>query len=188
MEKWIHKYTVNKFYLTSPSKRRSGSNMPNVKFVVAHDTGNPGSSAWANVRYYENSRDLVSASAHIFVDDKDIVECIPVLTGTPERAWHVVYDTPLDNHLFGDDANDVAIGVEWCYGGQINMDASYKRYVYVLALICFRFNLDPIKQITGHYVLDPKRKVDPMNSLKMLGKTLDNLKADVLAELKKCKQ
>lgn len=188
MEKWKNKYPINKFYLTAPSKRRGGSKMSSVKFIVAHDTGNPGSTAWANVRYYENSRDLVSASAHIFVDDKDIVECVPALTGTPERAWHVIYDTPIDNRIYGDDANDVAIGVEWCYGGRINMDASYKRYVYVLAMLCHRFNLDPHKHITGHYILDPKRKVDPVNSLKMIGKTLDDLKNDVAVELMICRK
>ena len=50
---------------------------PGVRFIVAHDTGNPGSTAAANVKYYERSRNEMSASAHIFVDDKEIVECIP---------------------------------------------------------------------------------------------------------------
>jgi hypothetical protein len=36
------KYTITPAYLTSPSKRRSGLLMsPGVKFIVAHDTGNP---------------------------------------------------------------------------------------------------------------------------------------------------
>ncbi len=51
---------------------------PGVRFIVAHDTGNPGSTAANNVSYYERSRNDQSASAHIFVDDKEILECIPV--------------------------------------------------------------------------------------------------------------
>jgi len=136
--------------------------MPSVQFIVAHDTGNPGSTARANVSYYENSRDQMSASAHLFVDDKEIIECVPALTGPAEKAWHVVYDTPIDNSIFGDDAND-------------------------LAAICHRFDLNPITKITGHYIIDPKRKIDPQNSLKMIGKNLVDLKKDVEAELKFCR-
>ena len=59
---------------------------PGVKFVVAHDTGNPNSTAGQNVAYYEQSRNELSASAHLFVDDREIIECIPALTGgVPEN-------------------------------------------------------------------------------------------------------
>lgn len=107
------RYVVTPRYLTKPSKRRSGYPMsPGVKFVVAHDTGNPGSTAAGNVAYYEHSRDEISASAHIFVDDQEILECIPALTQAPEKAWHVLYNVPSDDQLFGYNANDAAIGVE----------------------------------------------------------------------------
>ncbi|WP_235929795.1 hypothetical protein [Chengkuizengella marina] len=55
-----------------------------------------------------------------------------MLTDTPEKAWHVQYQKPLDNQLFGDDANDIAAGVELCYSykrGCINNEESYKRDV-----------------------------------------------------------
>jgi N-acetylmuramoyl-L-alanine amidase CwlA len=161
--------------------------MPSVRFIVAHDTGNAGSTAAGNVNYYENSRDQISASAHLFVDDREIIECIPALTSAPEKAWHVIYDVETDNKMFGDDANDVAIGVELCFGGHVNIQEAYKRYVYVMAFICDKYGLDPMKHITGHYVLDPKRKIDPVNSLKLLGKDLDDLKHDVAVELKVCR-
>ena len=48
------KYPVVARYLTGPSKRRSMRPIaPAVRFLVAHDTGNPGSTAGNNVRYYE---------------------------------------------------------------------------------------------------------------------------------------
>lgn len=185
---WTHKYTVTKHYLTTPSKRRSGIAMPKVLGIVAHDTGNPTSTAWNNVRYYENSKDTISASAHLFVDDKTIIECIPAVTGKPEKAWHVLYDVTTDNQasVFGDDSNDVAIGVELCYGGQINLHESYKRYVYTMAMICHQYKIDPILRIWGHYQLDPKRKTDPQTPLKMLKKTIDDLRRDVDNEIKAC--
>ena len=186
---WNHKYTVTKFHLTKPSKRRSGILMPKVVGIVAHDTGNPTSTAWNNVRYYENSKDTMSASAHLFVDDKTIIECIPALTAKPEKAWHVLYDMTADNDpsVFGDDSNDVAIGVELCYGGTINLQEAYKRYVYTMAMICHQYNIDPNKRIWGHYQLDPKRKTDPQTPLKMLNKTIEDLRKDVEKQLEVCK-
>lgn len=185
---WRAKYPITKFHLTTPSKRRSGILMPEVRGIVAHDTGNPGSTAWGNVRYYENSRDSISASAHLFVDDRDIIECIPILSKTPEKAWHVLYRVLMDNQkeVFGGDSNDLAVGVELCYGGHVNLQESYKRYVYVMAYICNRFDIDPMKRIWGHYQLDPKRKFDPQTPLKMLGKTIEDLRLDVHKEIQEC--
>jgi N-acetylmuramoyl-L-alanine amidase len=180
------KYSVTPQYLTAPSERRSGIKIPKVRFVVAHDTGNASSTAKGNVKYYENSRNDMSASAHIFVDDKEIIECIPALTGTPEKAWHVMYNKPKDNQLFGDDANDVAIGIELCYGGQINNEEAYKRYIWVLAYTCYKFGLNPAKDITGHFILDPERKTDPENALRTMGKSFKQLINDVVKEYNDC--
>jgi N-acetylmuramoyl-L-alanine amidase len=180
------KYTIEKMYLTAPSKRRSGIKMDKVKFLVAHDTGNPGSTALQNVKYYENSRNEMSASAHIFVDDRQIIECIPFLLDKPEKAWHVVYNTPVDDQLFGDDANDVAGGIELCYGGKINNQEAYRKFVWVVAYACHVHAINPIKMITGHFILDPKRKTDPQASLKLVGKTMLNFIEDVAKELKDC--
>lgn len=185
--KFRMKYTIEKMYLTAPSKRRSGIKMDKVTFLVAHDTGNPGSTALQNVKYYENSRDQMSASAHLFVDDRQIIECVPFLLSKPEKAWHVIYDVETDNKLFGDDANDVAGGIELCYGGKINIQEAYKRFVWTLAFACHVHNVDPKKKITGHFILDPKRKTDPQASLKLLGKTMLNLLDDVEKELKECR-
>lgn len=161
--------------------------MDKVTFLVAHDTGNPGSTALQNVKYYENSRDQMSASAHLFVDDRQIIECVPFLLSKPEKAWHVIYDVETDNKLFGDDANDVGGGIELCYGGKINIQEAYKRFVWTMAYACHVHNVDPLKRITGHFILDPKRKTDPQASLKLLGKTMMNLLDDVTKELKECR-
>ncbi len=100
--------------------------------------------------------------------------------------WHVVYNTPIDNKLFGVDANDAAGGVELCYGGNINLQEAYKRYIWVLAYSSYRYGLDPATDITGHHILDPSRKTDPMNAFKLLGKAFDDFVADVVSEYKEC--
>ena len=182
------KYTITPVYLTTPSKRRSGLLIsPGVKFIVAHDTGNPSSTARANRNYYENSRDTDYASAHLFVDDKEIIECIPALTsGKPEKAWHVLYNVPTDNQLFGYNANDAAIGVEYCFGGTIDADEAYRKYLWVIAKICFSYSLDPAKSIVGHCFLDPKRKTDPVTGLLQSRRTYEQLLRDVVLEFKDC--
>ena len=181
------KYIVTPQYLTKPSKRRSGRLITaGVKFVVAHDTGNPGSTAAGNVRDYENSRDQESASAHIFVDDKSILECIPALTAPPEKAWHVLYNVNTDNLLYGHDANDAAIGVEYCFGDSIDADEAYRKYIWVIACICHRFELDPAKSVVGHFFLDPERKTDPVTGLARSRRTYDQLLLDVATEYASC--
>lgn len=179
------KYPIRKKYLTKGSKKRPGNRIT-PQFVVAHDTGNPGSTANGNVSYYTNVQNELSASAHLFVDDKEIIECVPALTSNPERAYHVVYNTPKDNLLFGDDANDIAIGVELCFGGKVNNEEAYKRYVWVIAYICYKFDMDPSKDIVSHKILDPGRKIDPDNGLSKMGKTYAQLKRDIVAEYNAC--
>lgn len=187
MNTFQQKYIVTPRYLTKPSKRRSGRTMaPGVRFIVAHDTGNPASTAAANVRYYENSRDIQSASAHIFVDDKEILECIPALTAPPEKAWHVLYSVPTDDAMFGYDANDAAVGVEYCFGGKIEADEAYRKYIWTMACLCARFDLAPNRHIVGHFMLDPQRKSDPVTGLARSRRTYDQLLRDVALELEEC--
>lgn len=180
------KYDIVPKYLTAGSKRRSGIKAGTIKFIVAHDTGNPGSTAQNNVTYYERSRDELSASAHLFVDHKEILECIPALTGTPEKAWHVMESKPKDNELFGCDSNNNAIGVELCYGGGVDTKTAYAKYIWTMAYICYKFNINPLTHITGHYILDPERRSDPMTAFKTIGKTFDQFLKDVKAELDEC--
>jgi len=181
------KYQIKPQYLTKNTKRRPGQLIvPAVKFIVAHDTGNPESTAQNNVSYYERTNNEAYASAHIFIDDKEIIECIPALTATPEKAWHVRYDRPEDNQLFGVEANDAAIGVEYCYGANINANEAYKRYVWVLAYICHKFQLNPALTICGHFLLDPGRKTDPVSGLRASNRTYEKLLLDVVSEYNSC--
>lgn len=176
------KYEIVPRYLTGPSQRRPVLALDPCRFMVAHDTGNPGATAAANVAYYERTRNDMSASAHLFVDDREIIECIPFLTGAAEKAYHVVYNVTTDNIRYGADANDAAGAVELCYGGRIDLGEAYKRYVWVLAYACYRYGLNPGTDIAGHYMLDPARRTDPREPLRLLGKTFDDFLQDVADE------
>jgi N-acetylmuramoyl-L-alanine amidase len=185
------KFTITPMYIPKPSRRRSGILTQKIRFLVAHDTGNPGSTAADNVRFYIDTCQTVprdkTASAHIFVDDKQILECIPALTGTSEKAWHVLYSKPKDNQLYGANANDAAIGVEYCYGPGIDADKAYAKYIWVMAKLCDVFGLDPVKDITGHFFLDPERKTDPVTGLARSRRTYEQLLRDIVSEYKACR-
>lgn len=182
------KYSITPRYLTKVSKRRSGISIsPAVKFIVAHDTGNPNSTADGNVRYYERTRDETSASAHLFVDDREILECIPAIAGSPpEKAWHVLYSVAADDQLFGYNANDAALGVEYCYGDRINAEEAYRKYLWVIAYACFKYGLDPSKYVVGHFFLDPQRRTDPVTGLSHSRRTYDQFLHDVVVEYYEC--
>ena len=183
---FVDKYVVEPSLLPSRSLRRPGRRIDEVRFLVAHDTGNEGSTAAQNVAYYRRTANAEAASAHLFVDDRSILECVPALTAPPEVAWHVRYDSPVDNHLFGADANDAAIGVEYCFGPTIDADEAYRRYVWVLAKLCYEFQLDPCTAIVGHFFLDPARRTDPNTGLARSRRTYEQLLRDVPAEYDAC--
>lgn len=166
------------------TKRRSGYKLLGVKFFVDHDTGNPNSTARGNVKYYIDSRDEMSASAHAFIDDVEVRICVPCLEN-PEKAWHVRYDMPLDNSRFGDDANDIAIGMELCYfpADKERSLKAYNNYVEFAAYLAKFHNVDPANRI-GHYELDPTRRSDPNNALSYIGKSYKDMVQDIIVKYK----
>ncbi|WP_229714151.1 peptidoglycan recognition protein family protein [Saccharibacillus endophyticus] len=182
----MQKYPIQRRYIAKRSNTRPGLRLITgvPAFFVAHDTGNPGASADNHYRYFNALTDR-SASAHVFIDDKQILEIIPTGTASDpaEKAWHVLYNVTTDNERFGYDANDAALGIELCYGGSINFDEAYKRFVWYLAFCCKRWNKDPRLFIPSHKQLDPARKIDCDNALKSGGRTLKDLIADVTVEL-----
>lgn len=167
------------------SKRRSGYKVDKFIFQVLHDTGNINSTAYGNVKYYINSANEISASAHEFVDDKCIVMCVPTYKD-PEKCWHVWYSKEEDNKLFGKDSNDGAIGIELCYFSDKKRTLeAYKRYIWLVAYNAYYHKIN-IGALAGHFMLDPERRTDPNNALKTIGKTYNDLVNDIKKEYYEC--
>ncbi|MBM7662365.1 peptidoglycan hydrolase-like protein with peptidoglycan-binding domain [Bacillus mesophilus] len=166
------RYNITRDYIDRGNSRPGTSNN-SIQFIVSHDTGNAGSTAYANRNYFDSVQP--SASAHTFIDDNYILEIIPL----DEIAYHVRYNVSTDDRLYGADANDAAIGVELCWGGSINFDEAYKRYVWYHAYLLDRFGLDPDEDIVAHSTLDPTRRRDPQNALQRYGISWNQFLADV---------
>ncbi len=100
-----NKYQIEQKYI-SFGNSRSGEKISKIRFIVSHETANNNADADDHFNYF--NKNAVSASAHTFIDDKKVLEIIPLY----KKAWYVNYEKVIDNQLFGDDANDAAIGVE----------------------------------------------------------------------------
>jgi N-acetylmuramoyl-L-alanine amidase len=160
-----NKYQIERRYIKT-GNARSGQSINRVRFIVSHETSN--NTATADNHFTHLNNNQPSGSAHTFIDHLKVLEVIPLT----EKAWHVQYDKPLDNQLFGDDANDAAIGVELCRTG--DFAKAYDRYVWYHAYLCKKFDLDPRKHIVSHRKLDPQRRSDPESWLNPNGVTWDN--------------
>lgn len=186
---FLMKYPIIYDLLPNHTDRRPGIRISKVYFITLHDTGNPESTAQGNISYYRRTAikpDWV-ASAHAFIDPKEIRICIPCFPNDAERAYHVMYDKPKDNELFGIDANNGAIGVELCYGFGKEQDLeAYKRYVWFIAYLCYLHKLDPKKHLVSHKILDPGRKTDPDNALSKMGLSYAKCLSDIENEFYTC--
>lgn len=165
------KYQIERRYITNKNAR-SRQKLSSVRFIVSHETANNG--ADADNHYHFFNRINNQTSAHTFIDDQKILEIIPL----DEKAWHVRYNVNSDNRIFGDDANDAAIGVELCRPGSFRQ--AYDRYVWYHTYLCKKFQLHPQKHIVAHSTLDPQRRRDPESWLKPNGVTWNEFIRDVL--------
>lgn len=103
IQKKLIKYNFNK-----------GSNYP--RYLVIHDTANTSNGANANAHYNYFNGGNRSASAHIFVDDSNIIQTVEFT----DTAWHCG-DGRGKNGIY----NSNSIGIEIC----VNSDGSYDRAV-----------------------------------------------------------
>ena len=119
------------------------------KFIVVHDTGNParGADAQAHFRYFNG--DYRGASAHYFVDDKEIVETVEV----SRSAWHC-----------GDGRgkygiwNYNSIGVELCINEDGDWEKTKANALVLIRFLC-RFYKISKSNVVRHY--DASRKICP---------------------------
>lgn len=171
-----NKYEITSMYITNEWSRPDvgGGSADKREFGVAHEVGNPGVGVDAHYSFY--NRKEYWASVHAFVDDKKIGLFVPF----DETVHGVRYNLTTDNNIFGEDANDNAIHVELCSGGDIDFAQAYDRYVWLWAYICKKYGWNDVNdRLIGHYRLDPSRRTDPMNAFEPNGITWNEFINDV---------
>lgn len=124
-----------------------------VKFIVIHDTANKnaGANAYNHYRYFGGKNR--NASAHYFVDDKEIVQIV----GDSKAAWHCG-----DNQGYGRALNGAtnlnSIGVELCVNKDGDYDKALFNLVELVKNLMKKFKI-PLERVCRHY--DVTRKNCP---------------------------
>lgn len=163
--------------LTINPYSRPGKKLKSVRAIIVHWVANPGTTAMQNRIFFEKRAQGKDGygSAHIIIDDNDVIECIP----EDEVAYHVGANKYTDIGLsISSYPNARTLGVELCHPGWDGKpsDSTYKKALEYLAQRCKKYNLDPIKNIYRHYDITgkdcPKYYVENPDDF-------DNLKLDV---------
>jgi N-acetylmuramoyl-L-alanine amidase len=120
-----------------------------IKYIVVHDTGNKrkGADAYANYRYF-NSKDR-KASAHYFVDDKEILQ----LVEDHNASWHCG-----DGKGKYGITNHNSIGIEVCVNEDGNYEKAVENAVDLVKYLMDKYNI-PLERVVRHY--DASRKICP---------------------------
>ena len=131
----------------------SRNNTP-IKYIVVHDTGNTGKGADTNAHYnYFNSADR-QASAHYFIDDKQILRIIK----DSDKSWHCG-----DGKGKYNITNENSIGIEMCINSDGDFEKTKENTLELIKYLVEQYNID-FKNIVRHY--DASRKICPYSMSK----------------------
>ena len=132
------------------------NNMSNKvnKYIVIHYTGNSTDTAYNNTKYFKSV--YREASAHYFVDDNNIYQCVE----DKNKAWHCGDNLKSGNvgSFYKKCTNSNSIGVEMCC---TNYDISAKTEANTIELVKYlmnKYNI-PVSNVIRHY--DVTNKICP---------------------------
>ena len=138
---------INKF-------TRPGNKLVGVKGIIIHWTANPGATALNHYDYFNNGGGGRYASAHIFVDEKEVLCIIPlneVAYAANETGKSKIAKFNGNFGYPGGNANGCTISVEMCVekNGTISKVVENKT-VEVVAELCKKYGLTE-KDVYRHY-------------------------------------
>ena len=132
---------VEQQYLTENPWSRPGDKLKEVRGVVIHYVGNPGTSAQANRNYFESlstGEENTYASAHFVVGlEGEVIQCIPLT--------EIAYAS--------NGRNDDTVAVEVCHPDETGQfsDLTYGQVVELTAWLCETYLLKPNEDVIRHY-------------------------------------
>ena len=138
-EEWVGAPSLDVQLLDVNEYSRPGTPLKEIKGIVIHYVGNPGTSAKANRDYFQRLKDAhpTKASSHFVVGlDGEIVQCIP--------STEISYAS--------NERNKDTLSIECCHPdetGKFN-EATYQSMVNLTGWLCARFGLDS-QDVIRHY-------------------------------------
>lgn len=118
-------------------------------FIVVHDTGNTSVGANARNHYNYFNTGNRNASAHYFVDDKEIVETVEVSLA----SWHCG-----DGRGRYGITNSNSIGIEMCVNSDSDFNKTMENTIRLIRFLMTVYNI-PKKNVARHF--DASRKICP---------------------------
>ena len=128
-----------------------------IKYLVVHYTGNSNDTAYNNTKYFKSINR--NASAHYFVDDNNIYQCVE----DKNVAWHCGDKIKTGNggSYYGVCTNNNSIGIELCC---TNYDISSRTETNTIELVKYlmnKYNI-PASNVIRHYDVTNKNCPAPM--------------------------
>lgn len=156
-------------YLSINPYSRPGEPLEDIRGVVIHYVGNPGTTAQANRNYFASLADSQEtyASSHFVVGlEGEIIACVPLT--------EIAYAS--------NERNSDTIAIEVCHGDETGQfrEATYDAVVKLTAWLCQSFDLDPAKDVIRHY--DVTGKICPKYYVEHED-AWETLKSDVAANM-----
>ncbi len=150
---------------------RPGDELKDIRGVVIHYVGNPGTTAHANRNYFaslSNGAEGTYASSHFVVGlEGEVVQCVPLT--------EIAYATK--------ERNVDTVSIEVCHPDDTGefSQVTYDRAVELTAWLCREFRLDPETEVIRHY--DVTGKICPKYYVEH-PEAWDAFRADVSAAVK----
>ena len=132
---------VEKDYLTVNEWSRPGTPLEDIRGVVIHYVGNPGTTARANRNYFESlssGEEAAYASSHFVVGlEGEVIQCVPLT--------EIAYAS--------NERNADTISIEVCHPDETGefSPVTYDSVVRLTAWLCETFRLDPETDVIRHY-------------------------------------
>lgn len=127
----------------------SSRNGEKIKYISIHDTGNKRRGADAEAHFTLHNRGDRGASAHYFVDDKQILRIIK----DEHKSWHCG-----DGKGKYGIRNENSIGIEMCINSDGDFNKTYLNTLKLTKYLMEKYNI-PLENVVRHY--DASRKLCP---------------------------
>jgi len=120
-----------------------------IKYIVIHDTGNSKKGSGANNHYLYFNGGNRNASAHYFVDDKEIIQTVE----DTNASWHCG-----DGKGIYGITNRNSIGIEICINEDSNFSLAQNNTIYLIRSLMEKHGIKR-ENVVRHF--DASRKICP---------------------------
>ena len=142
------------------SRGRTGS----IKYIVVHFTANNGDTAENNLNYFANN--VVSASAHYFVDEKEVCQSV--------KESDMAYHCGAKKYRHSECRNYNSIGIEMCSrkdgnGKYYIKEETIGNTVELVKSLMTKYKI-PLDRVLRHYDVTGKNCPAPLLKTRLFGK------------------